>query len=239
MNKNEFLEILKDYLKKDFSEDDINDILRDYEEYFIEGAIEGKSEVELIQALGSPKSIANELILEAKQNNKSEYINNKDKINDKYSLIKLRTKENLKNAKYKLTEKLTLNLQSDNRERERKLIEITLVMLSISLLLPTLLMGAILLGVGISLIASLIIFISTMPFMYKFLQDTPSIGGIYASLSLIFIGIQIISWQIFIFVKNISKSFIKKYKNWLKTRSIYINASKKKKEYEGRVEDNE
>ena len=59
MKKEDFLEILRDYLKKGFSEDEVMDILRDYEEYFVDGIIEGKSEIEIIQSLGSPKEIAN------------------------------------------------------------------------------------------------------------------------------------------------------------------------------------
>ncbi|HAU5283305.1 TPA: DUF1700 domain-containing protein, partial [Clostridioides difficile] len=69
LNKTEFLEILKDYLKKDFSESEVNDILRDYEEYFVDGLIEGKSDMEIISSLGSPKSIAKELILQTKEKN--------------------------------------------------------------------------------------------------------------------------------------------------------------------------
>ena len=65
MKKEDFLEILKDYLKKDFSEDEVMDILRDYEEYFVDGIIEGKSEIDIIQSLGSPKEIANELLAES------------------------------------------------------------------------------------------------------------------------------------------------------------------------------
>ena len=38
--------------------DEITDILRDYEEYFVDGIIEGKSEIEIIESLGSPKEIA-------------------------------------------------------------------------------------------------------------------------------------------------------------------------------------
>ena len=38
---------------------------RDYEEYFVDGIIEGKSEIEIIQSLGSPKEIANELLAES------------------------------------------------------------------------------------------------------------------------------------------------------------------------------
>lgn len=65
MKKEDFLEILRDYLKKDFSEDEVMDILRDYEEYFVDGIIEGKSEIDIIQSLGSPKEIANELLAES------------------------------------------------------------------------------------------------------------------------------------------------------------------------------
>ena len=65
MKKEDFLEILRDYLKKGFSEDELTDILRDYEEYFVDGIIEGKSEIEIIESLGSPKEIANELLKES------------------------------------------------------------------------------------------------------------------------------------------------------------------------------
>ena len=80
MNRKEFLDILRDYLKKDFSEDEINDIIRDYEEYFVNGEMEGKSDLDTIAALGSPKSIAKDLI---NQINEDESKNTKkDKIED-------------------------------------------------------------------------------------------------------------------------------------------------------------
>ena len=75
MNRKEFLDILRDYLKKDFSEDEINDIIRDYEEYFVNGEIEGKSDLDTIAALGSPKSIARDLINQIKD--EDERTNNK------------------------------------------------------------------------------------------------------------------------------------------------------------------
>ena len=80
MNRKEFLDILRDYLRKDFSEDDINDIIRDYEEYFVDGELEGKSDLETIAGLGSPKSIAKDLISQIKD--KEEINNKKDKIDD-------------------------------------------------------------------------------------------------------------------------------------------------------------
>ena len=96
MKKEDFLEILRDYLKKDFSEDEVMDILRDYEEYFVDGIIEGKSEIDIIQSLGSPKEIANELLAESniKSENKvkgkveSFFIEAKGKFKSRNELLK-------------------------------------------------------------------------------------------------------------------------------------------------------
>ena len=71
MTKNDFLDILRDYLKGAFSELEINDILRDYEEFFLNGELQGKSDEEIIKTLGSPKSIAKELTEEMKGQGKS------------------------------------------------------------------------------------------------------------------------------------------------------------------------
>lgn len=84
MNRNDFLDILRDYLKGTFSQLEINDILRDYEEFFLNGELQGKSDEEIIKGLGSPKSIAQELIEEMKgQSPKVEKDNNEifDKVN--------------------------------------------------------------------------------------------------------------------------------------------------------------
>ena len=118
MNKIEFLEILKDYLKKDFSENEINDILRDYEEYFVDGLIEGKSDMEIIEALGSPKAIANELISQIKKDGKGESSSN-DKLNDKLNLLKLRMREKYNQTKDYISEKLTPNINNENHEKNR------------------------------------------------------------------------------------------------------------------------
>lgn len=64
MNKVEYLEILKDYLLKTYSKEESLEILRDYEEYFINGKLDGKSEAEIISELGSPKKIVEEIISE-------------------------------------------------------------------------------------------------------------------------------------------------------------------------------
>lgn len=64
MNKAEFLDMLKDYLIKYYTEEEIFEILRDYEEYFINGKLDGKTEQDIILELGSPKKIVMDLIEE-------------------------------------------------------------------------------------------------------------------------------------------------------------------------------
>lgn len=66
MNKVEYLDVLKDYLLKYYSEEESLDILRDYEEYFLNGKLDGKTEQEIILELGSPKIIVQDLRSEEK-----------------------------------------------------------------------------------------------------------------------------------------------------------------------------
>ena len=113
MRKEDFLEILKDYLKKDFSEDEIIDILRDYEEYFVNGAIEGKSEMEIISSLGSPKEIANELLAQSNIKNENKA---KGKLESFFIDIKGRFKSWLNRFK--------VNLNDKNHVASRKKIEV-------------------------------------------------------------------------------------------------------------------
>lgn len=62
MKRNEYIEILKDYLEKmSDSETERQDILRDIEEMIEDGLSSGKTEEQVINDLGSPKDIAMEL----------------------------------------------------------------------------------------------------------------------------------------------------------------------------------
>lgn len=61
MNKNEFLTKLDSYLRKLPSEER-QDILQDFEEHFTIGLEEGKTEEEISESLGSPSSIAKEIL---------------------------------------------------------------------------------------------------------------------------------------------------------------------------------
>ncbi len=60
MSKKQFLLILKKYLRK-LPKNEKEEILQDYEEYFMIGVGEGKIESQIVEALGSPKQIAKEL----------------------------------------------------------------------------------------------------------------------------------------------------------------------------------
>ena len=229
MNKIEFLEILKDYLKKNFSDDEINDILRDYEEYFVDGLIEGKSDMEIIEALGSPKAIANELIAQIKTEDKNKNYSN-EKFNDKYNVFKLRAKENYSKSKNYLSEKLTPNINNKNHDKNRKWIQVILTILSVVLIIPAIGIAMTLIGIGIVLFISIVAFLGTMPLAINFVKGTKEVTSLYIFASMAFIGGEILAWQLYIFLIVICKRILKGYTNWLKTRNLYINASKKKEQ---------
>ncbi len=74
MNKKEFLDTLKKELKNNniLDEDELNDILLQYEEHFYYKLEEGYSEEEITKKLASPIDIAKEYIRPSKQINKYE-----------------------------------------------------------------------------------------------------------------------------------------------------------------------
>ena len=235
MNRKEFLDILRDYLKKDFSEDEINDIIRDYEEYFVNGEMEGKSDLDTIAALGSPKSIAKDLI---NQINEDESKNTKkDKIEDIFIKSKRKIKEYFFNCKDFLEEKLTPNL-SNNNSLSNKGVSLILFLLSLLLIIPAFMAVCFMASVAGMLALSLITFLVTIPLMISFSWAAPEIACFFVFLSIAFIGFQILAWQVFVFVVKYMKKIYRTYINWVKTRKIYINASKSKEnmnmeEYKG------
>lgn len=235
MNRKEFLDILRDYLKKDFSEDEINDIIRDYEEYFINGEMEGKSDLDTIAALGSPKSIAKDLI---NQINEDESKNTKkDKIEDIFIKSKRKIKEYFFNCKDFLEEKLTPNL-SNNNSLSNKGVSLILFLLSLLLIIPAFMAVCFMASVAGMLALSLITFLVTIPLMISFSWAAPEIACFFVFLSIAFIGFQILAWQVFVFGVKYMKKIYRTYINWVKTRKIYINASKSKEnmnmeEYKG------
>ncbi|GEM_PF-4157469 len=65
MSRYEYLKTLESHLRLSLSRSEINDILRDYGEYFNEGENQGKSEWEIIAKLGDPKEVAQQIISES------------------------------------------------------------------------------------------------------------------------------------------------------------------------------
>ena len=225
MRKEDFLEILKDYLKKDFSEDEIIDILRDYEEYFVNGAIEGKSEMEIISSLGSPKEIANELLAESNIKNENKA---KGKLESFFIDIKGRFKSWLNRFK--------VNLNDKNHVASRKKIEVMQILITIILIPIAFSIVTTTIAYGVSLIASVLAMIIGAPFMVGLMKVMPEIKMVIIFGLMAYIGLEILMWQLFIFVVKLEKKGLKIYMTWLKTNKLYIDGSIKKekldKDYE-------
>jgi len=225
LRKEDFLEILKDYLKKDFSEDEIIDILRDYEEYFVNGAIEGKSEMEIISSLGSPKEIANELLAQSNIKNENKA---KGKLESFFIDIKGRFKSWLNRFK--------VNLNDKNHVASRKKIEVMQILITIILIPIAFSIVTTTIAYGVSLIASVLAMIIGAPFMVGLMKVMPEIKMVIIFGLMAYIGLEILMWQLFIFVVKLEKKGLKIYMTWLKTNKLYIDGSIKKekldKDYE-------
>ena len=221
MKKEDFLEILRDYLKKDFSEDEVMDILRDYEEYFVDGIIEGKSEIDIIQSLGSPKEIANELLAES--NIKSE-----NKVNGKVESFFIEAKGKFKSG----LNKFKVNLNDKEHVKSRKKIELLQILLTIILLPFAFAIVCSTIGVGLGLIGSLIALVAGTPFAISLMNVMPEVKMVIIFAFIAYIGFEILIWQLFITVVRLEKKAFKIYVTWLKTNKLYIDGSIKKEEIE-------
>lgn len=78
MNKMEYLSKLEACLKRRLSKAEINDIMRDYAEYFEEGRRQSKSDSEISAKLGDPEMVARQIIEESVENAASSPINIKE-----------------------------------------------------------------------------------------------------------------------------------------------------------------
>ena len=224
MRKDDFLEILKDYLKNSFSQDEIADILRDYEEYFIDGAIEGKSEMEIISGLGSPKEIAAALLAESNTNNKNDKSKIERKVEDLYITFKNKSKSTLN--------KFKVNLNDKDHVKSRKQISFMQIILTL-ILLPfafPILMTTI--GFGAGLIGSIFAAIIGAPFAVSLVSVMPEVKTVVIFGVIAYIGLEILLWQLFIAIFKLEKRAVKIYLNWIKTNQLYINGSIKKEEKE-------
>lgn len=118
MNRADFIDVLRDYLKQYFKASEIEEMIWDYEEYFDAGLASGKTEAEIIISLGSPKKIAKDLAEELSMKDaKSKSIDGgtADKFVNTAKLYALKGKSFLKNSYFRAKEKTTEYLTEDNK----------------------------------------------------------------------------------------------------------------------------
>lgn len=233
LNKREFLEILKDYLSNHFSDDEVNDILRDYEEYFIDGEIEGKSDIQIIESLGSPKSIVRDLVDEMNSSKINSSNKRFDKIYDNLNKVKLKFRDRYQKSKEIINNKLTPNLKNDEEGLSTKLIKILLTVLSAGLVFIGVLFVLFMIFIGIGIIASNIAFVTLIITSGPLFALDKSITLLIIFTSITILGFDILGIQVYIYLLKLGKKLYKRYINWLKNKKIYINAKERKVNYKG------
>lgn len=219
MRKEDFLEILKDYLKNSFSQEEIMEIVRDYEEYFVDGEIEGKSEIEIIASLGSPKEIAKELVAQSsdKNTNKSKF---KNKFEDMYIALKGKSKT--------LLSKLRVNLKDKNHVKNRNTAKYIQKLLRIIEIPFKLVINIGLICFALTLIGLIVGPILLAPFITSFMSVMPELKMVVVFGIIGYIGLEILLWQLFFVVFKLLRKLKKAYKNYLDTNDLYIKGSIKK-----------
>lgn len=65
MTKNEYLKTLAGNLNGHLTKEEIGDILRDYQEFFEDGAIQNEEEAQIAERLGDPKEVAVQIVAES------------------------------------------------------------------------------------------------------------------------------------------------------------------------------
>lgn len=231
MSKVEFLDILQDYLTGNFSESDIIDILRDYEEFFINGELEGKSQENICKMLGSPKRVAKELIREMKGATKEET----------RSFVKENLDELKKNGRIyfnKANKKVGKFLNSDsiiNGSRSSTCVK-TIIYIATGMLI---LLGLFMIPVFIVITFGLIVgsLVNVLGYIGGILlfsvNNYIAITCIFGSIFLT--GLIILGWTIYVNIIKYIKIFIVKYKGWIKKKFMYLRASNTKKRGNSKV----
>lgn len=224
LNKREFLEILKDYLSSHFSGDEVNDILRDYEEYFVDGEIEGKSDIQIIESLGSPKSIVRDLVEEMKESKVNSTNKKFDKIYDNLNQMKLKMKDGYYKSKEVINNKLTPNLRSDEEGLSTKLIKFLLTGLSFILMFIWILFIIMMASAGITIVALNIAFVALLGTSGPLFGLDSSVASLIIFASIGILGFDILGIQVYMYIMKLGKSLYKSYINWIKNKKKYIVA---------------
>lgn len=224
MSKNDFLDILRDYLKGFFSELEINDILRDYEEFFLNGELQGKSDEEIIKSLGSPKSIANELIEEMKGQRKTT-VNTNNEFKDKLSKRAKSLWENIKRQGKKIGNKTKEFLDSNsviNGKISSAGVKLIIVVISVMLFFPALAIAITMIFSGLGLIGvSIANFIGYLGAAFLCgINISMGVFGFFACIA--WTGFIILGWTVYCLVYKGLKYLVVQYISWIKTRNMYI-----------------
>jgi hypothetical protein len=224
MTKNDFLDILRDYLKGTFSELEINDILRDYEEFFLNGELQGKSNEEIIKSLGSPKSIANELIAEMKGQRKTTD-NTNNEFKDKFSRDAKNLWKNVKRQGKKAGNKTKEFLDSNsviNGKMSSAGVKLIIVIISILLFFPALTVAMSMIGSVLGLIGmSIANFIGYLGVAFLCgINISMGVFGFFVCIA--WTGFIILGWTLYCLVYKGLKYLVVQYISWVKTRNMYV-----------------
>jgi len=224
MTKNDFLDILRDYLKGTFSELEINDILRDYEEFFLNGELQGKRDEEIIKSLGSPKSIANELIEEMKGQRKTTG-NTNNEFKDGLSKGAKNLWKNVKRQCKKVGNKTKEFLDSNsviNGKISSAGVKLIIVVISVMLFFPALAIAMTMIFSGLGLVgASIANFIGYLGAAFLCgINISMGVFGFFACIA--WTGFIILGWTVYCLVYKGLKYLVVQYISWVKTRNMYV-----------------
>lgn len=230
MNRDDFLDILKDYLEKYFNKSELDDILRDYEEYFLNAQLEGKSDEDIVNVLGSPKSVAKELINEIKfnsTNDEKNYGKEMDIIilkNIKMYLSKGKEKTTsiIKRMKDKLSADKIINGHMSSI-LVKVLIAIGYLALFIGVLLSILVLCCTLGFLIVGVIGEVPIFITG----FSLLSINSSLGILIIFIGIFILGVLILLSSLFFNLVKLMRKIIFNYVNWSKTKLMYVKVRKK------------
>ena len=224
MTKNDFLDILRDYLKGTFSELEINDILRDYEEFFLNGELQGKSDEKIIKNLGSPKNIANELIEEMKGQRKTTG-NTNNEFKDRFSKGAKNLWENVKRQCKKVGNKTKEFLDSNsviNGKISSAGVKLIIVVISVMLFFPALTIAMTMIFSGLGLVGvSIANFIGYLGAAFLCgINISMGVFGFFACIA--WTGFIILGWTVYCLVYKGLKYLVVQYISWVKTRNMYV-----------------
>lgn len=225
MDKEDFLEILRDYLRGAFSELETNNILREYREIFIKNELNDISDEDTIYKLGSPKRISEieidkrlgkqKVIEEAKNQGSGGkltalFVNLRKRIRN-------RTKNKKKRKKSHLSEEYIVSGRTSEKtvQTTLKATMIFMIIIAVPIVLVISMAGVFLLGFSVANI------ISIMGTFFLFSYNV-WLGLFMMFVSITWIGVSILLWVIFTFALKWVKDMAVKYISWHREKRMFL-----------------